>query len=433
METINYNKPVPVKYESDIFVAGGGPAGISAAVTAARSGKKVFLSEAAGCLGGMGTAGMIPAFMQFTDGINFLAGGIGKEIHDKNIELGKIGNGIKAEVLKEIYEDMMVSAGVEFTYFTQLIDMICDGEYANTAILASKSGIYAIKAKIFIDGTGDGDLAVMAGAEYKKGDKDGLMMPGTLCSIWAGIDWSKAGGNQAREFERAFADNVFTDKDRHLPGMWKIGDTIGGGNIGHAFGVDGTDEISLTKAFLQQRKKLREYEIYYKNYLNGFEKMELASTGALMGIRESRRITGDYELNVDDFKTRAVFSDEIGRYSYPVDIHASSPNEKDYKNFLDEFENLRYKNGESYGIPYRILTPKGLCNVLVAGRCVCSDRYIQGSVRVMPGCYITGQAAGAAASLAVEHNTHTRGFDIKLLQKKLLDIGGYLPNFTLVK
>jgi hypothetical protein len=318
---------------------------------------------------------------------------------------------------------------VEFTYFTSLIDVLCDGGYAQTAVLASKSGIFGVSAKMFIDGTGDGDLSVMAGAEYEKGGKNGAMMPGTLCSLWAGIDWSKVSGNQAREFDRAFSDNVFTDKDRHLPGMWKVGDTVGGGNIGHAFGVDGTDERSLTKAYTEQRKKLREYEIYYKNYLTGFEKMELVATGALMGIRESRRITGDYELNVGDFKTRAVFDDEIGRYSYPVDIHASSPDEKDYKNFLDEFETLRYKNGESYGIPYRILTPKGLCNVLVAGRCVSSDRYIQGSIRVMPGCYITGQAAGAAASVAVEKNTHTRGFDIKLLQQKLLDMGGYLPNF----
>ncbi|MCL2096247.1 MAG: FAD-dependent oxidoreductase [Oscillospiraceae bacterium] len=430
MSKINYSREIPIRRSADIFIAGGGPAGTAAAVTAARLGNKVFLAESAGCLGGMGTAGGIPAFMQFTDGENFLAGGIGREIHDKNQELGKIGNNIKAEVLKEIYEDMMTESGVEFTYFTQLIDVITDGTYAKTAVLASKSGIFGVNAKIFIDGTGDGDLAVMAGADYKKGDENGSMMPGTLCSVWTGIDWSKVRYElQERELEKAFEDNIFTDKDRHLPGMFKIGEQTGGGNIGHAFGVDGSDEASLTEAFIRQRKKLKEYEIYYKNYLEGFENMSLVSTGALMGIRETRRITGDYILNLEDFKSRAVFDDEIGRYSYPVDIHASNPNEENYRIFADEFKNLRYGNGESYGVPYRILTPKGLDNILVAGRCVSCDRYIQGSIRVMPGCYITGQAAGAAADTAVEKNTHIRGFDIKILQKKLKDLGGYLPNF----
>ena len=428
MANINYSKSISVKYDVDIFIAGGGPAGIAAAVTAARMGNSVFLAEAMGSLGGLGTAGGVPAFMQFTDGVNFLAGRIGKEIHDKNIELGKVGTGIKAEILKEIYEDMMTSAGVKFTYFTQLIDIIMDGSCAEMAIIAAKSGMYGVKAKLFIDGTGDGDLAVMAGADYGKGDENGVMMPGTLCSLWSDIDWSSVAGAQDSKLEQAFEANIFTDKDRHLPGMWKVGDTVGGGNIGHAYGVDGTDETSLTTAFIQQRKKLKEYQVYYRNYLAGFEKASLISTSALMGIRETRRIIGDYILNIEDFKSRAIFGDEIGRYSYPVDIHPASPNADNYNAFLEEFHNFRYGKGESYGIPYRILTPKGLDNILVAGRCVSSDRYLQGSIRVMPGCYITGQAAGVAANIAIANNTHTRGFDVKILQNKLKELGGYLPN-----
>ena len=431
MANINYSKSIPVRHDVDIFVAGGGPAGVTAAVTAARMGNSVFLAEAMGCLGGLGTSGGVPAFMQFTDGENFLAGGIGREIHDKNVELGKVGNSIKAEVLKEIYEDLMTAAGVKFTYFTHLIDVIKTDKTNNveTAILASKSGIYGVKAKIFIDGTGDGDLAAMAGATYEKGDENGVMMPGTLCSLWAGIDWSRVDlREQSGKLEQAFNDNIFTDKDRHLSGMWRVGDTAGGGNIGHAYGVDGTDEASLTKAFIEQRKKLNQYQIYYRNYLTGFENASIVSTGSIMGIRETRRIIGDYILNLEDFKSRAVFDDEIGRYSYPVDIHPSSPDVEKYNAFLEEFHNFRYGKGESYGIPYRILTPKGLDNVLVAGRCVSTDRYLQGSIRVMPGCYITGQAVGAAANIAIANNTHIRGFDVKILQKKLKEFGGYLPN-----
>jgi len=133
-------------------------------------------------------------------------------------------------------------------------------------------------------------------------------------------------------------------------------------------------------------------------------------------------------LGLDDFKARAVFDDEIGRFAYPVDIHASTPDDEHFEKFEEEFRTLRYGPGESYGIPYRALVPRGLSNVLVAGRCVSADRYIQGSVRVMPACFITGQAAGLAAAIAVEQNTDTRGFAIAELQQRLKSIGAYLPN-----
>jgi hypothetical protein len=210
--------------------------------------------------------------------------------------------------------------------------------------------------------------------------------------------------------------------------MWQVSDTIGGGNIGHTFGVDGTDERSLTAALIWGRKSLLEYERYYKDYLAGFGRMELVATGALLGLRESRRIMGDYVLCLDDFKKRAVFDDEIGRYSYPVDIHPMEPGAKDYARFLDEWQNLRYGQGESYGIPYRCLLPRGLSNVLVAGRCISADRSMQGTIRTMPGCYITGQAAGVAAALAVKHKSDTRGVSVPYLQQRLLDMGAFLPN-----
>ncbi|MBA7586521.1 hypothetical protein ES708_28523 [subsurface metagenome] len=125
---------------------------------------------------------------------------------------------------------------------------------------------------------------------------------------------------------------------------------------------------------------------------------------------------------------RAHFDDEIGRYAYPIDIHPSDASVNGFEKFKQEFYGLRYKKGESYGIPYRVLIPQNLKNVLVAGRCVSSDRAIQASIRVMPGCYITGQAAGIAASIAVNDNTDTRGFNVKKLQRKLQDAGAFLPN-----
>ncbi|MBT3275541.1 MAG: FAD-dependent oxidoreductase [Spirochaetales bacterium] len=434
---MKYNRELEIKYTTDILIAGGGPAGVAAAMAAARQGVTVRLIEAHSCLGGMGTAGMVPAFMQFTDGINFLAGGIGQEIltalRDADGSVPANGMGIRAEVLKRVYDELLMDAGIPFSFHTQLVDVIGERGAVSQVICAGKTGLFAIQAKMFIDCTGDGDLAAFAGATSEKGDADGNMMPGTLCSVWSGIDWdavrnSKLGAGNSR-IEDAFRDGVFTLEDRHLPGMWRVGEKVGGGNIGHTFEVDGTDEESLTRAYIWGRKSLQEYENYYKNYLKGFEEMELVGTGSLAGIRETRRVIGDYILDIDDFRSLAVFDDEIGRYSYPVDIHIAKPDKESYDNFHKEFTTMRLGKGESYGIPYRILTPKSLANVLVAGRCVSTDRNMQASIRVMPGCYITGQAAGVAAALAVQADTDTRGIEVHELQKRLKAMGAFLPNY----
>jgi flavin-dependent dehydrogenase len=433
MGKVVFQRDLEVRHEVDVLVVGGGPAGVAAAVSAARQGAKVFLAEATACLGGLGTSGMVPAFMQFTDGVNFLAGGIGEEILNKMWEYGGKIEGseysIKVEALKRVYDDIVTEAGVDFTLHTQMVAVDAEDGLVNYVVFAAKSGMFAVKAKIYIDGTGDGDLCAWAGAEYEKGDENGEMMAGTLCSLWANIDWDRVVRPDNRRLEEAIKDKIFTHEDRHLSGIWRTGKTLGGGNIGHTYDVDGTDERSLTKSLIWGRKSMTEFERYYKEYLDGYEEMELAATGAILGIRESRRIIGDYVMVLDDFINRTNFDDEIGRYAYPVDIHPSDTSVEGFKKFEEEYHNLRYKDGESYGIPYRALTPRGLQNVLVAGRCVSCDRYMQSSIRVMPGCYITGQAAGVAAAMAAEKNTDTRGIDIKELQSRLKAIGAYLPNF----
>lgn len=430
-----FERRIPVRHEVDVFVAGGGPAGVAASLAAARQGCRVFLAERTVCLGGMGTAGMLPVFMVFSDGVNMLAGGIGEEIQNTLRQRGGEGpvkRTIHAEVLKRVYDDLLVKAGVDFTFQTDLIAVEADAGEVTAAILAAKSGIFAVRARMFLDCTGDGDLAAWAGAPFEKGDAAGNMMAGTLCSLWADVDWAAVyQGGRARDdsrLEEAFRDKVFTHEDRHLPGMYRVGTNVGGGNIGHTFGLDSTDERSVTKALLWARKSLVEYERYYKQYLKGFEKMELVATGSHLGARESRRVLGDYVLKLEDFKNRAVFADEIGRYCYPVDIHAAKPDLASYQTYYDDFNTLRYKRGESYGIPYRCLVPQKLSNVLVAGRCLSADRYLQSSIRTMPGCFITGQAIGVAAAIAVQGNTDTRGFPMAELQQRLKAVGAFLPN-----
>ncbi|NQU43089.1 FAD-dependent oxidoreductase, partial [bacterium] len=394
------------------------------------------------CLGGMGTAGMVPAFMTFSDGVKFLADGFGRELLDRLDQAGgawpakpdaikQRSIGIQAEALKRVYDDLLEEAGVAFTLHTTLIDVEKEGDRVIAAICAAKSGVFAIQAKIYIDGTGDADLAAWAGAPFEKGDAEGNMMPGTLCSLWSDIDFQTyrdSGVNHHQRLPDAFRDGVFTNPDPHVPGIWAVNENVGGGNIGHAFGLDSTDEASLTKALVESRRLVLEYQRFYRDYLKGFEKMKLVSTGSLMGVRESRRILGDYVLNLEDFKKRAVFPDEIGRYCYPVDIHPSKPDAQSFEKFEEEFKrNYRYAPGESYGIPYRCLLPRNLENVLVTGRCVSSDRYIQGSVRVMPGCYITGQAAGMAAAMALNLENRPRAVQSSQLRERLRRMGACLP------
>ncbi len=440
-ENLTYSKTIPVRENVDVFIAGGGPTGIAAAVVAARQGKRVFLAETQNCLGGMGTSGEVPAFMTFGDGVNFLAGGIGKEVYDRlnATREGVMKNYttcIPMEDLKRLYDQMLTEAKVDFTFHTKLVDVIAKGGRVEAAICNAKSGFFAVKAKIYIDATGDGNLAVAAGASYETGDENGRYMPGTLCSLWADIDWDRfnefaASMPQAvrKVLVKAFEDGVFTVKDPHHPGMWRVGKNMGGGNFGHAYDVDPDDERSLTKHLVQARQALLEFRRFYREYVPGCEKMELVSSGSLMGIREGRRIVGDYMLKADDFVSRAIFEDEIGRYCYPIDIHPKHPDPETYAKFYKEFsQTYRYAAGESYGIPYRALIPKGLDNVLVAGRCMSCDNKMAGSLRVMPGCFITGQAAGMAATIATELNTDTRGVPVNMLLANLAQIGAFLPN-----
>lgn len=435
MTDLIFTRSIPIRHEVDVFIAGGGPSGVAAALAATRQGARVFVAEGQACFGGVGTAGLVPAFMCFSDGINFLADGIGREIYEHMKRVAHIPTdnprdtvSINAEALKRVYDDLMQASGADFTFQTQVIGIETEGGHVTAAICAAKSGMFAVKARVYIDGTGDGDLAAWAGAPFEKGDAKGNMMPGTLCSLWSGVDWDRVSGPQGRCLEQAFEDSIFTVHDRHLPGMWHVGPGLGGGNVGHTFGVDGTNERSLTRALLWGRKSMLEYKRYYTQYLAGFEDIHLVATGALLGLRETRRIRGDYILNLEDFKARAVFEDEIGRYNYPVDLHPTDPDIESFARFEEEFKVLRYQDGESYGIPYRILTPQGLDNLLVAGRCVSSDRFLQGSIRVMPGCYITGQAAGVAAAMATMEEVSVHDVEIVELQRRLKALGAYLPN-----
>ena len=436
---IAYSRTLPVKVTADVFVAGGGPAGVAAAVAAARQGAKVFLAEGHTCLGGMSTAGRVMVFMKWGDGVRPLADGFGSRVRDRLRKESRIkGPAHDLEALKRVYDLEMKESGTDFRFYTQLVDVVAEGGEIQHVVCASPSGMWAAKAKVYIDATGNGDLACWAGAEWKKGDANGKMMPGTLISHWDGIDWQRWNKERPQGHALPFGaflpeanrDGVLSVPDLHFSGIFRQEGGLGLANMGHCFGVDGTDEESLTKALVDARQSMVEYERYLHDYLKrGMEKARLLATAELLGIRESRRIVGDYVLTQDDYAKRASFPDEIGRYAYPIDIHPSSADKKAMAEHLREFDAARrYAKGESYGIPYRILTPRGIRNLLVAGRCVSADARMQASIRVIPACYITGQAAGIAAALAAEGDRSVHDVDVSVLRKRLKAFGACLPD-----
>ena len=426
---ITYEKRLDIYAEADLLVAGGGPAGVAAAVTAARLGKKVVLIERSGSLGGASAIAMVAELMNFDDGVRFISGGFGREVYDRlgySHEYKRSWHNVRVEELKRIYDSMVTDAGVELMLYTHLVDVKAENGKLTHAVLATPDGPVAVASRAFVDCTGSGLLAALAGAEYEYGDNEGVTMSATLCSLWGGIDFSKK-GRDADSYERAYADGVFSKYDNALPGIKRnfteVG--VGGGNVGHLFAVDDRSVRSMTEATLEGRRLMTEYEVFYRGYVPGCEGATLLRTADFLGIRESRRVRCEYTLSAESFHADIPFEDEIGRYSYPIDIHPMTADKKGMGDFYRAVS-IKHADGETYSIPYRSLVVAGLKNLLVAGRCIGADRSMQASARVIPCCYITGQAAGAAAAVFLDDGSDARNADVRKIQTILKDIGAYL-------
>lgn len=429
-KTVQINQSVPVKYKVDVCVAGGGPAGVAAAVSAAGNGAKVFIGESCGCFGGLGTCGLVPAFCGVGNGKRFLGGSICRKVFDimqiPSGELEREFSFIDVEKLKCTYDKMIIASNVQYAFEVKMIAVNTENGVVKNAIFAdgSDSGLFAVEAKVFIDCTGNGDLAVRAGAYYTQGNAKGIPMPSSLCSLWNNVDWDeykKANVNLFQLLLQAIDDGVFKEPDWHHSGMFPVGNSLAGGNFSHAFGIRANEHQDTSAAWMDLRRKLEEFKYFYNKYVPGFSHAELCMSASLLGVRECRRIIGDYIMTIDDFNARRRFDDEIGQFAYPVDIHPLDATKGEFERFQREFYgNLRYKDGECYGIPYRILIPAKLHNVLTAGRCVSTDQQMAASIRVMPGCFLTGEAAGCAAAMAsATANGEVRNISIPVLQNKL--------------
>ena len=444
-------REIPVDSGYAMVVCGGGPAGTAAAVSAARLGAKVLLVEATGCLGGMGTSALVNAFDPMGDGEKMLVGGLMREIVETMYRRKMLKPNIdpntwrknfhhwtafQVEGYKLLLDELVTAAGVEVRFFTRLIDVEANSDRGRVSgvVLQNIEGYRFVEAKAYVDATGDAVLADLCGAACREaGRNTPAPMAATLCSLHAGIDWSRL-GNQQKAVEKAVADGHFTQPDKHLPGMQRVNQTVGFLNGGHLFKMNALRCKDLTDGVMLGRRLAQEYLEFYRKYVTGCEEIQLVTTAPVIGVRESRRIVGEYELTFDDYLARREFPDQIAVFNKSVDIHAYDCTEEEYQRYHQEYTKTgRLGLGERFGIPYGILVPKGWKNLWVAGRCNSSDVKVHGSIRVQPAASMMGQAVGTAVVQSIHTGQTADDLDIQALVKTLREAGAYLPQKSVGK
>jgi len=433
---LSLQKEIPVNDNWDVIVVGGGPAGCAAAAAAAREGAKTLLIEAMGVLGGMGTAGMVPSWTPVSDGENIIYKGIAEKVfreakkgvpHVPENQLNWVP--IHTEYLKIVYDKLVAEHGVKVLFFSRLaaVEMNTGKTTVKSITIANKAGLTAYKAKIYVDCTGDGDLATWAGVTMFTGNQQGETQMPSFCFALSNVNMEAFRKSPSLHYTNPNSviyqilksnDYPFII-DNHVvnpevsPGVVQF-------NIGHLKGLDPLKPEELTEAMFRGRQMVVQYHEALKKYIpEVYGNSSIISTCSLLSVRETRRIEGDYTFTVDDWIARRNFDDSIGRNNYYIDIHiGTSMNDERY---------AHYKKGETHGIPYRILTPKKINNLLVGGRCVSTDAIAFGSLRVMPACLVTGEAAGLAAALAskqADHNVHR--INTQHLRKRLEEEGQFV-------
>jgi len=444
--------------ETDVLVVGGGPAGLGAALGAANAGAAVILAERYGFLGGNATAALVMPLMSFhtqmprrekqgtttllpTDhgpGEPVVAGAL-TTLLDRLVGAGgAISPSLQTgyvvpfdpEIFKLVALDLLDEAGVRFLFHAFASDIISDHSM-KAVVFETKSGPVVIRAHVIIDCTGDGDVAARAGARYEIGrEEDRLAQPMTLMF-------------RITEFERAAFDayvKQYPDQWRGVHGLWDlIRKAAADGQLQlpredmlffatpheHEISVNstrvtkvlGTDVWDLSYAEWESRRQMRQIAAFLRHYVPGFEKAYVVQSGVNIGVRETRRILGDYQLTVDDILQARKFPDVIARSTYPVDIH----NPEGTGTML-----RRLPPGEAYDIPLRCLLPQEIDRVLVAGRCISGTHEAHSSYRVMPVCMATGQAAGVCAALAVRRAKPPRAIPPADVQDELIRQGANL-------
>lgn len=433
----------------DVLVAGGGPAGVAAALSAARLGAKTLLLEGSTALGGMATMGLVTSYDPMADGMRNVAAGIMKEILDRLHQRGWLPSHvgpkkwecdylapshIHPEMVKILMDEMAAEAGVEVHFLSRVTAAEAEverGEVSRVQI-GQIDGLRWAQAACYIDATGDATLAALAGVRHRLATRDTASpMPASLCFIVSNVDETKR-GNPRLYAEKALADNHFTQPEVRMVGM-RMGPGTYAYNAGHIFQRNFADPKDYSESLALGRKIALEHVEFLRRYVPGYENCLLVSTAPLLGVRETRRIVGEYELTWGDFADARHFPDQIGVFAKEVDIHAHSLEAADQEK-AHRFREARggwLPPGYSYGIPYGVMVPRGWKNLWVPGRAVSVDEIVFGSLRVMPACAMMGEASGVAAVQSMRTGQTACDLDPSMLVAQLRRQGAYLPQETL--
>lgn len=422
MPMLDYSA-IPTSHRADVVICGGGPAGLCAAVGAAEEGAATLLVERYGFLGGMATAGLVNPFMSFHTQLEQINAGAFQRLREYLTADGgwsprkESPNAFDPEIAKLTFDRFCLEAGVHLLLHSTVMDAESDGGMVKRVIIQSKTGVQAIEAPVFVDATGDADLAARAGAEYEMGrEEDGLCQPMTLKFRMANVDETimpdRAGINELYDAAKARGE---IDNPRENC-LW-FRTTREGEihfNTTRVILHDATSAESLSDSEIIARRQVRQMVDFLIKDVPGFANAYLSMVATQIGIRESRRVVGDYTLTAEDVLSARRFPDGIARGAYPVDIHNPAGTGTVIQHLPPN---------EAYDIPYRCLCPRGFDNLLVAGRPISSDHAAHSSHRVMPIAACNGEAAGVAAGICAVDGCDIRGVDISRLRQRLRERG----------
>lgn len=434
---------VPVMAETDVMVVGSGPAGLAAALGAAREGVKTMLVERYGCFGGVITQVGVEGIAWYRHEGTIDSEGVGIEFEKRAREIGgprkepqSQSEALDADVFKYVADKLVQEAGVIPLLHCLAVEAVMEGDTIKGIITESKSGRQAILAKRVVDATGDADIACLAGAPYHKIPKDEIMGVSVMFSC-AGVkkerfleyvkanpstygDWSKnwkmkTTGKEddlfspylIEPFNQAREDGMIPRDLTSIGGTWSTLTDAGEAtnlNMVYMLGYDCTDVWDLTKAEIEGRHQAMLAIEVLRKYVPGFENAKLRNFGMTLGARDSRKIIGRYNMTEHDVRNQARFEDSIGIFP----------------EFLDGYGVVIIPTtGRYFQVPYGVMVPQKVGNLLVAGRCVAGDKISHAAIRSMMCCTVTGQGAGVAAAVSVKDDVTCSTVDIKRVQKAL--------------
>lgn len=396
--------------ECDVLVCGGGPAGISAAITAARAGANTRLIETQGCLGGVWTAGCLSFLL---DAAN--KGGLMRELmeelalHEAPVWETWFGYSYDVEIMKFVLESLARKAGVHVRLHTHACSALLEGDRLTTVITESKSGREAWQAKVFVDATGDGDLAALAGCQFEYGDPaTGKAQPLSLLAVVSGVHFDEIRDfvhDQKSNPERTDIENLRAalqssgcEISYGAPTLIPIRDTLFALGVNHEYGKSGLDAQHITDATLNARAEIHRIVNALRRKGGPWQNLRIVLSAEKIGVREGRRIAGKYRVTVQDLLDGATHEDAICRVTFPVDVHA-----------VDKADGNSFGNrgirSKHYDIPLRALIAQDVQGLLLAGRCISGDFLAHASYRVTGNAVAMGEAAGILAALSAKSGT----------------------------